>query len=57
MQLETDVDGVAVLIAHAMKGSLHEEEACHADVVLRIKKLLSKQKLEFLLWDFFLWSQ
>jgi hypothetical protein len=35
-----DLDEVAVLYAHVMEGSLPAEEACRADVVLRIKELL-----------------
>ena len=36
----TDLNKVALLYAHVMEGSLPAEEACQADVVLRIKELL-----------------
>ena len=39
----SDLDEVAILFAQAMEGSVPVEKACHADVVLRIKKLLSKK--------------
>ena len=35
-----DLDEVAVLYEHLMEGPVPAEEACHADVVLRIKELL-----------------
>jgi hypothetical protein len=35
-----DLDEVAVLYEHVMDGSVPAEEACQADVLLRIKELL-----------------
>ena len=42
-----DLDEVAALYTHVMEGSISAEEACHTDVVFRVKELL-KSKKEFL---------
>ncbi|WAR03768.1 hypothetical protein MAR_010326 [Mya arenaria] len=42
-----DIDEVALLYAHVMDGSLPAEEACRADVLLRIKELL-RNRTDFL---------
>jgi hypothetical protein len=39
----THLDEVAVLYAHVMDGSVPAEEACQADVLLRLKELLQNK--------------